>query len=102
MTLDWGQRGRIGEKSSGSQIPQRVAFVINQILHVLDGTQLIANLPSPIQMTQGLSWLDNLVIPPLQSLTLQKVSTAQSIDTDVSQPQFTPKRRVSGNKHKIN
>ncbi|MEI6858868.1 MAG: hypothetical protein V5788_03615 [Shewanella sp.] len=102
ITVDWGQRGRIGEKSSGSQIPQRAAFVINQILPTLDGTQLIANLPSPIQMTQGLSWADNLVISPQQSLTSQKKSTAQSIETNTSQPQFIPELRISGDRHKIN
>ncbi|SQH76901.1 conserved exported protein of unknown function [Shewanella benthica] len=98
ITVDWGQRGRIGEKSPGSRIPQRAAFIINQILPALDGAQLIGNLPSPIQMTQGQSWLDNLTISPQLSLALQKINAAPSAGTKP----FIPKLRISGDRHKMN
>lgn len=102
ITVDWGQRGRIGEKSAGSKIPQRAAFVISQILPTLDATQLIGDLPEPIQMTQGLSWLDNLTISPQLAPTPQKINAAPSTDTRVSQEAFIPALRISGDRHKMN
>ncbi|MBE7214881.1 hypothetical protein MK852_07210 [Shewanella benthica] len=98
ITVDWGQRGRIGENSPGSTVPQRAAFVINQILPALDGAQLIGNLPSPIQMNQGQSWLDNLTISPQLSQTPQKINATQSAGTK----QFIPELRISGDRHKMN
>ena len=98
ITVDWGQRGRIGEKSPASNVPQRAAFVINQILPAIDGAQLIGNLPSPIQMVQGQTWLDNLTISPQLSQKPQKINAAPSAGTK----QFIPELRISGDRHKMN
>lgn len=59
--VDWGQRGRIGEEN----IKPRIAFVVERILPEFDDYQtVIDNLPDPIQMESGKSWIDNLAISP--------------------------------------
>jgi len=70
--VNWGQRGRIGDQD----IKPRVAFVVERVLP--EFTQLqstLDNLPSPIQMTSGRSWIDNLDISP--SLAPKSLAKAQ-------------------------
>jgi hypothetical protein len=60
-TVDWGQRGRIGEES----IKPKVSYVIARILpEFSQAKSIIDSLLKPIQMTQGKSWRDNLSISP--------------------------------------
>lgn len=59
--VDWGQRGRIGNEA----IKPRVAFVVDRILPEFSDLQTVVdNLPAPISMTSGQSWIDNLDISP--------------------------------------
>jgi len=60
-TVDWGQRGRIGD----TLIKPKVSYVVERILPQFSQAQaIIDNLPEPIQMTQGKSWVENLPISP--------------------------------------
>ena len=93
ITVDWGQRGRIGQNS----LQSRAAFVINNIFPNMDGTNLISNLPEPIAMTQGDSWLENLTISTLSSAQKRAASQQSSSTT----PSRAPELRVSGDRHKL-
>ncbi len=55
--VEWGQRGRIGEPALFS----RIEFVVNRVLSELDQDYL-ENLPTPIMMTPGLNWIDNIML----------------------------------------
>ncbi|WP_394392742.1 hypothetical protein [Shewanella woodyi] len=93
ITVDWGQRGRIGQNS----LQSRAAFVINNIFPNMDGTNLISNLPEPIAMAQGDSWLENLTISTLSSAQ-KRAASQQSRSTT---PSRVPELRVSGDRHKL-
>lgn len=96
ITVNWGQRGRVGERSAGSLIPQRAAFVIDEIFPDLNGAEIINGLPEPIAMTPGESWAENLSLTPSATLTkAPKISNFQII----SQPEL-PELRVSGDRHR--
>lgn len=59
--VEWGQRGRISDED----IKPRVAFVVDRILPEFDDFQpILDNLPAPIAMESGKSWIDNLDISP--------------------------------------
>lgn len=58
--VQWGQRGRVANES----IKPRVAFTASRILPEFDNTSAINNLPMPIEMISGESWLENLTISP--------------------------------------
>ncbi|KGJ88723.1 hypothetical protein [Thalassotalea sp. ND16A] len=59
VIVAWGQRGRIAEPG----ISERAAYVTGRLLPEFD-LDLIDSLPSPIQMTPGLDWWENLAISP--------------------------------------
>ena len=59
--VNWGQRGRISEET----IKPRVLFVTQRILPEFEEAEaVIENLPAPINMEQGKSWIENLDITP--------------------------------------
>lgn len=59
--VDWGQRGRIGNES----IKPRINFVVKRVLPEFSNLQTtIDDLPLPISMVSGQSWIDNLDISP--------------------------------------
>ncbi|MBW8186655.1 hypothetical protein [Shewanella nanhaiensis] len=93
ITVDWGQRGRIGQNS----LQSRAAFVIHNIFPNMDGTNLISHLPEPIAMTQGDSWLENLTISTLSNAQ-KRAATQQSSSTT---PLSVPELRISGDRHKL-
>lgn len=97
ILVDWGQRGRIGEDT----IEARAALVINEILPELDGNTLVGELPDPIQMTQGLSWLDNLMISPDLSLSPESERRSKLAPVAGHTQSVIPELRVSGDRHKI-
>ncbi|ABZ76890.1 conserved hypothetical protein [Shewanella halifaxensis HAW-EB4] len=86
ITVDWGQRGRIGD----IKLENRAAFVINQIMPELNGTVLVNNLPAPIEMKQGQSWSDNLTISPVNGPQLNRIAPQTS---------YSPELRLSGDRH---
>ena len=59
--VTWGQRGRIGEES----IKERVLFSASRVLPEFDSATALLNLPSPIEMTRGADWIENLTISPV-------------------------------------
>ncbi|ABV37049.1 conserved hypothetical protein [Shewanella sediminis HAW-EB3] len=97
ILVDWGQRGRIGEDT----IQARAALVINEILPELDGNTLVGALPDPIQMTQGLSWLDNLTISPVLSISSDSEHLSKQAPISNHTQRVIPELRVSGDRHKI-
>jgi len=101
IIVDWGQRGRIGERTEGSLIPQRAAFVIDEILPELNGSALLATLPEPIAMTQGLSWADNLTLSPQQATKQTTMQMKVSLEDANEAPSYIPELRVSGDRHKL-
>ena len=73
ITVNWGQRGRIGE----STIKPRAEFVITEILPEVDSANLINNLPAPLALTPGRSWLENLTLISNNGFAPQKVNHVQ-------------------------
>ncbi|BDY04152.1 hypothetical protein [Ferrimonas sp. YFM] len=58
ITVDWGQRGRIGETA----ILPRLDLVLTELMPSLNADQVISGLPSPNQMRSGESWAQNLTL----------------------------------------
>jgi len=58
--VTWGQRGRIGEES----IKPRVLFSASRVLPEYDSATALDNVSTPITMTQGNNWIENLAISP--------------------------------------
>jgi hypothetical protein len=59
--VNWGQRGRISEEA----IKPRVLYVTQRILpEFTEAEDTLNNLPAPIEMEQGKSWIENLDISP--------------------------------------
>ncbi|MDO6488443.1 hypothetical protein Q4503_12075 [Colwellia sp. 6_MG-2023] len=65
--VTWGQRGRIGEQD----IKPRVLFSASRVLPEFDSETALLNVPTPIQMTSGNDWIENLTIGPIQSNNLK-------------------------------
>ncbi|GIU25825.1 hypothetical protein L2719_04625 [Shewanella schlegeliana] len=86
ITVDWGQRGRIGD----IKLESRAAFVIDQMMPELNGLSLVSDLPTPIEMKQGQSWSDNLTISPVNSPQLYRVAPKAN---------SSPELRLSGDRH---
>jgi len=97
ILVDWGQRGRIGEDT----IQARAALVVDEILPEIEGNTLISSLPEPIQMIQGLSWLDNLSISPDLSSSAESERRLKLTPTTTHVQSVIPELRVSGDRHKI-
>ncbi|GIU51792.1 hypothetical protein TUM4438_42650 [Shewanella sairae] len=93
ITVDWGQRGRIGDE----KLQRRAAFVIDQMMPELNGLSLVSGLPNPIEMNQGQSWSDNLAISPNISPSNSRVQTLQQSAKFRSS---FPDLRFSGDRHK--
>jgi len=83
--VNWGQRGRI----SDAQIKPRVAYVVERVLPEFDTFQTILdNLPEPIMMEPGKSWIENLDISPStapKSLARAQISS-QTIKDNQERP----------------
>ncbi|WP_299792721.1 hypothetical protein [uncultured Shewanella sp.] len=86
IIVNWGQRGRIAEDS----IQDRAVLVLNEMLPELDAKTLISELPEPIPMVQGSSWLENLTISPSSAASVKR----GRLETKV------PELRFSGDRHK--
>ncbi|MEZ9197671.1 PKD domain-containing protein [Shewanella sp. 10N.286.54.B9] len=89
ITVDWGQRGRVGDDS----LQNRAAFVISEIFPELDATTLVKNLPQPIPMAQGATWSENLVISPALKNSVNRVA--------FTVPANTPAVTLSGSRHQL-
>ncbi len=61
--VTWGQRGRIGD----DKLRERVLFSTNRVLPEFDSLAAMGQVPAPIVMVEGNSWLDNLTISPAES-----------------------------------
>lgn len=92
IIVDWGQRGRIGQNS----LQDRAAFVIDNIFPNMNGTNLISNLPEPIEMKSGDSWSKNLTISPSARTKESRANQQSSV-----QELIAPKLRISGDRHKL-
>ncbi|QQX82250.1 hypothetical protein JK628_10805 [Shewanella sp. KX20019] len=88
ISVDWGQRGRIGDNA----LQSRAAFVIEQILPELDSMGLVSKLPQPIFMIHGDSWSENLTISPTTPSAINRVS---------QQVEVTAPLTLSGNRHPL-
>ncbi|GIU23878.1 hypothetical protein [Shewanella sp. MBTL60-007] len=86
ITVDWGQRGRIGD----IKLENRAVFVIDQMMPELNALSLVNALPNPIEMKQGQSWSENLVISPTSSPQRNKAAPQKS---------YSPELRLSGDRH---
>ncbi|WP_299806356.1 hypothetical protein [uncultured Shewanella sp.] len=86
ISVDWGQRGRIGDP----KLESRAAFVIDQIMPELNGATLVRSLPDPIAMKQGQSWSDNLALSPSVKSQLNPISPSVTV---------SPELRLSGDRH---
>jgi len=83
--VDWGQRGRIGSEN----IKPRVAFVVKRILPEFEEFQTtLDNLPEPIAMESGKSWIDNLDISP--SVAPKSLAKAQKSSRTLNQNNIRP------------
>jgi len=83
--VDWGQRGRIGSEN----IKPRVAFVVRRILPEFEAFQTtLDNLPEPIAMESGKSWIDNLDISP--SVAPKSLAKAQISSRTINQNNIRP------------
>ncbi|QIR14396.1 PKD domain-containing protein [Shewanella aestuarii] len=87
IIVDWGQRGRVGS----TDIRERAEYVIQQIMPEMNAGDLIAQLPAPIPMQAGLSWLDNLPLNQtmtnaafnIQQAPSMKASSTRGIDRPI-------------------
>ena len=79
--VTWGQRGRIGEEN----IKPRVAFSASRVLPEFDSNGALAAVPSPIAMTDGEDWLENLTLSPL-SISSTKKQRSLEITTKQNKP----------------
>ena len=79
--VTWGQRGRIGE----DDIKSRVAFTASRVLPEFDSNGALAAVPSPIAMTDGEDWLENLTLSPL-SISSTKKQRSLEITTKQNKP----------------
>lgn len=78
--VTWGQRGRIGETS----IKPRVLFSASRILPEFDSITALTTIPSPVEMTPGSNWIENLTISP--TLTNLQHKAKSSFSTNKNQP----------------
>lgn len=91
ITVDWGQRGRIG----GSSIKIRAQYVIDAIMPEVGSQNLIDNLPVPRQLAAGKSWAENLVINSTSASSPPKVSQSIAIKALDDRP-----LELSGDQHR--
>lgn len=59
--VTWGQRGRIGEE----EIKERVLYSAERVLPEFNSVDALAEVPTPIMMTPGDNWIENLSISPI-------------------------------------
>ncbi|WP_394205451.1 hypothetical protein [Shewanella waksmanii] len=97
ITVDWGQRGRIGQLI----LESRAALVINQMLPELNGQSVVQALPAPIPMIQGQSWADNLTLETTnnavsaQPSAISRFNGVAPVETSVDRP-----LQLSGSRHR--
>jgi hypothetical protein len=85
--VTWGQRGRIGEVA----IKPRVAFTASRILPEFDSNTALTAVPTPIAMTEGDNWIENLAISPLP-LNQSKKRKSLKISSNKNTPAPLPYR----------
>ncbi|WP_159820631.1 hypothetical protein [Colwellia sp. 20A7] len=81
--VTWGQRGRIGEQD----VQPRVLFSASRVLPEFDSETALMTVPTPIQMTSGNDWIENLTISPIQS---NKQKNAKRVYTTIQEQQVIP------------
>lgn len=81
--VTWGQRGRIGEQD----VQPRVLFSASRVLPEFDSETALMTVPTPIQMTSGNDWIENLTISPIQS---NKQKNAKRVYTTIQEQQAIP------------
>jgi len=83
--VTWGQRGRIGD----DKLRDRVLFSSSRVLPEFDSLSAMEQVPAPIVMVEGNSWLDNLTISPVESnmSKMKKQFKGSFILTDLIDPQ---------------
>ncbi|UJF20634.1 hypothetical protein L0B17_10495 [Shewanella sp. OMA3-2] len=91
ITVDWGQRGRIG----ASNIKIRAQYVIDELIPEVGGQNLINSLPIPLQLTPGKSWTENLAISPTSASSQLKGTQSAVIKALVDRP-----LELSGDQHR--
>lgn len=70
--VTWGQRGRIGN----SNIKPRVSYSASRVLPEFDSATALTQVGSPIAMTEGDNWIDNLTISPSNNANKQSKENA--------------------------
>lgn len=84
--VNWGQRGRAGEE----KIKPRLEYVTTRVLPEFDADTAIADLITPIAMTPGNNWNENLAIGPAVAEKPAKPSFLGGYTLEQSQEHFTP------------
>ncbi|BCV58096.1 hypothetical protein TUM17384_20410 [Shewanella algae] len=90
ISVDWGQRGRIG----ASVLRNRTGLVLSEMMPELNAQLLLDSLPAPLQMQPGLSWAANLGISPTLMAPKSNVQRLQGRE------QTQVPLRLSGDRHK--
>ena len=76
--VTWGQRGRIGEEN----IKARVLFSASRVLPEFDSVTALNSVPSPIMMTSGNDWIENLTISPTSSNSPKEAKNSFELESD--------------------
>ncbi len=86
--VTWGQRGRLTEQA----IKPRVIFSASRVLPEFNSANAIELIPSPIMMTAGDNWIENLNISPTKINIEPMQRTKQQIETHKTYPtvQYQP------------
>lgn len=95
VIVDWGQRGRIGDDT----LQARAILVVDAMMPALDGTQLVADLPDPIAMTQGDSWAQNLDLNTLPQNGGRSFRPIKGLTGTGRQEMVHPPLKLSGDRH---
>ncbi|TYK66169.1 hypothetical protein [Colwellia echini] len=88
--VTWGQRGRIGDE----KLKDRALFTLERVLPELESDTVIAQLATPVTMTKGNNWIENLAI---STTVASKANTKQSLlrsnhlstNHDIEETEFT-------------
>ncbi|GGP61320.1 PKD domain-containing protein [Shewanella saliphila] len=70
ITVEWGQRGRVGQ----AELRDRASYVLGQMLPDINTQLVMDGLPEPVALVKGQTWAQNLVLTVDQSKSPQKVS----------------------------
>lgn len=71
ITVEWGQRGRVGQ----AELRDRASYVLGQMLPDINTQLVMDGLPEPVALVKGQTWAQNLVLTADQSKSPQKVAS---------------------------